>query len=261
MAKAKPPAKPAPAPKAAPNVQPSMFASVVFLKIHDFQRRPVVEQARLRAQLEAVMAVALQDLRESSRLLLDAADGVALVVLDDPRAALALAQRTLAAGAVGLPLAIGINHGPVKQSGKGKNEGLMGDGIAVAAGIAELAGAQKLVLTRDFRIALEDAAPGAEAVLTPAGTHTDPGLRAHELYQADPRGAARRGARYLAATFVVILALLGAGLAWRASTEGLASYAQRMRVQARDAMHKLAAQEPALITAPVPVPSTKRRTR
>jgi len=131
-------------------IQPSIFASVAFLKIHDFGRRPVVEQARLRAQLEAVVAVALPELKENARIVLDAADGIALVVLDDPRAVLALAERTLAAGAVGLPLSIGINHGPVKQSGKGKSEGLLGDGIAVAAAIAELAGRAEAAADEGF---------------------------------------------------------------------------------------------------------------
>ncbi|MDA1117484.1 MAG: hypothetical protein O2979_05670 [Proteobacteria bacterium] len=154
-------------------ILPSVFSSIVFLKIHDFGRRAVVEQTRLRAQLEAAVAVVLPDLKENARIVLDAADGIVLVVLDDPRTALALAERTLAAGAVGLPLSIGINHGAVKLSGKGKNEGLLGDGIAVAAAIAELAGPQKLLVTREFRQALEDAAPGAEAALTGAGTHTD----------------------------------------------------------------------------------------
>ena len=36
---------------------PSFYASVVFLKIQDFARRPATEQARLRAQLQAVVAV------------------------------------------------------------------------------------------------------------------------------------------------------------------------------------------------------------
>ncbi len=36
---------------------PSVFASVVFLKVQDLARRPVSEQSRLRAQLEAVVAV------------------------------------------------------------------------------------------------------------------------------------------------------------------------------------------------------------
>jgi hypothetical protein len=35
----------------------SLFASVVFLKIQDFARRSATEQARLRAQLQAVVAM------------------------------------------------------------------------------------------------------------------------------------------------------------------------------------------------------------
>jgi len=243
-------------------IQPSVFASVAFLKIHDFGRRPVVEQARLRAQLEAVVAVALPELKENARIVLDAADGIALVVLDDPRAVLALAERTLAAGAVGLPLSIGINHGPVKQSGKAKSEGLLGDGIAVAAAIAELAGPQKLLLTRDFRQALEDAAPGAEAALAVAGTHTDASLRAHELYRQDPRGAARRGTRYLAATVAAVIALAGAGVAFRVSVEGLDRYTNRMSAQAKDAVARLRSEvtQPAP-PPPPPAPAAKRRSR
>ncbi len=237
-------------------ILPSVFASVVFLKIHDFGRRPVVEQARLRAQLEAVVAVVLPELREDARIVLDAADGIVLVVLDDPRGALRLAERTLAAGAAGLPLSIGINHGAVKQSGKGKSEGLLGDGIAVAAGIAELAGPQKLLATRDFRQALEDAAPGAAAALAGAGTHTDMSLRAHELFRPDARGAARRSARYAAATVAAVIALAGAGVAYRVSVEGLERYAGRMSAQAMDVVHRLRSEAPA---PPPPAPKARGR--
>lgn len=235
-------------------IQPSVFASVVFLKVHDFGRRPVVEQTRLRAQLEAVVAVVLPELKEDARIVLDAADGIVLVVLDDPRGALRLAERTLAAGAAGLPLSIGINHGAVKQSGKGKSEGLLGDGIAVAAAIAELAAPQKLLLTRDFRQALEDAAPGAEAVLATAGTHTDSSLRAHELFRPDARGAARRRARYLAATVVAVIALAGAGVAYRVSIEGFERYTNRMGAQAREVVHRLRSEAPL-----APLPATRPR--
>lgn len=242
-------------------IQPSIFASVAFLKIHDFGRRPVVEQARLRAQLEAAVAVVLPELKENARIVLDAADGIALVVLDDPRAALALAERTLAAGAVGLPLSIGINHGPVKQSGKGKSEGLLGDGVAVAAAIAELAGPQKLLLTKEFRQALEDAAPGAEAALAVAGTHTDASLRAHELYRPDAGGAARRSARYLAATVVAVIALAGAGVAFRVSVEGLDRYTNRMSAQAKDAVSRLRSEASRPAPPPPPAPAARRRSR
>ncbi len=214
--------------------QPSVFASVAFLKIHDFGRRPVIEQVRLRAQLEAVVAVTLHELKDGSRIVLDAADGIALVVLGDPCGALRIAERTLAAGAAGLPLAIGITHGAVRETGKGKSAGLLGDGIAVAAAIAELAGPQKVLLTREFRLALADAAPGAEAAMAGAGTHTDASLRAHELYKPDPRAARRRGQRYAAATALAVLALLGAGVAYRASIEGPQAYAERMAAAAKN---------------------------
>src|SRR6266850_2311684 len=48
------------------------LASVVFLKIQEFARRPVQEQARLRAQLEAVVAVTAAELAPASRIVLDA---------------------------------------------------------------------------------------------------------------------------------------------------------------------------------------------
>ena len=63
----------------------SLVASVVFLKIQDFARRPATEQARLRAQLQAVVAVTASEIAPASRIVLDAADGAAVVVLEEPR--------------------------------------------------------------------------------------------------------------------------------------------------------------------------------
>src|SRR5207244_3107282 len=59
------------------------LASVVFLKIQEFARRPVQEQTRLRAQLEAVVAVTAAELAPEGRIVLDAADGAAIGVLAD----------------------------------------------------------------------------------------------------------------------------------------------------------------------------------
>ena len=95
----------------------SLFASVVFLKIQDFARRSATEQARLRAQLQAVVAVTAAEIPPAGRVMLDAADGAAIVVLDDPRAALRLAERALTAVAAGLPLSAGLNHGALQLAG------------------------------------------------------------------------------------------------------------------------------------------------
>ena len=195
----------------------SLFASVVFLKIQDFARRSASEQARLRAQLQAVVAVTAAEIAPASRVMLDAADGAAIVVLDDPRGALRLAERALTAVAAGLPLSAGLNHGALQLAGRKGEEGITGDGIAVAAAVAAFAPAARLLASRAFRNALAEAAPGREASLSPAGTFNDPGLRAHELFKPDDKAPARRSLRYTAAAVVVALALVGGGISLRNS--------------------------------------------
>lgn len=198
----------------------SLVASVVFLRIQDFARRPASEQARLRAQLEAVVAVTAAELEPGSRIVLEAADGAVVVVLQDPRGALHLAQRALAAAAAGLPLCAGVNHGTMQLAGRKGGEGMTGDGIAVAASVAEFAAPARLFASRSFRDALADAAPGVEVSLAAAGTFTDPGLRTHELFSPDHEAAVRRGRRYAAAGLALVIALVGAGVAARVSVDG-----------------------------------------
>src|SRR5688572_3752485 len=198
----------------------SIFASVVFLKIQDFARRSATEQARLRAQLQAVVAVTAAEIAPAGRVMLDAADGAAIVVLDDPCGALRLAERALTAVAVGLPLSAGLNHGALQLSGRKGGEGMTGDGIAVAAAVAAFAEPPRLLASRSFREALAEAAPGLEAVLGPAGTFTDPGLRTHELYGPDPKGVARRSGRYTALAVVFAVALVAGGVTVRSSNAG-----------------------------------------
>jgi hypothetical protein len=195
----------------------SLYASVVFLKIQDFARRSATEQARLRAQLQAVVAVTAAEIPPAGRIMLDAADGAAVVVLDDPRGALRLAERALTAVAVGLPLSAGINHGALQLSGRKGGEGMTGDGIAVAAAVAAFGAASRLLTSRSFRDALAEAAPGREAALVAAGTFTDPGLRTHELFAPDDRAFARRSRRYTAIAAVLAIALIGGGIAVRGS--------------------------------------------
>ena len=79
-------------------------ASVVVLKLQDYARRPVAEQAKLKGDLEALAAKALEPLGAAERIVLDAPDALAVVVLDRPQAALELAERCEAA-ARELPLA------------------------------------------------------------------------------------------------------------------------------------------------------------
>jgi hypothetical protein len=196
----------------------SLYASVVFLKIQDFARRPATEQARLRAQLQAVIAVTAAEIAPAGRVMLDAADGAAIVVLDDPRAALRLAERALAAVTVGLPLSAGVNYGALELAGRKRGEGMTGDGIAVAAAVAAYAPQARVLVSRAFRDAVADAAPGTEAVLAPAGTFTDPGLRTHEVFGPNERAPGRRSRRYGMIAVMLAVALVATGVAVRSST-------------------------------------------
>ena len=198
----------------------TLSASVVFLRIQDFARRPASEQARLRAQLEAVVAVTAAELAPERRIVLDASDGTAIVVLRDPRGALRLAERSLEAAAAGLPLCAGLNHGTLKTAGKKGNDGMTGDGIAVAASIAQFTAPGRLFASRTFRDALADAEPGLEATLVSAGTFNDPGLRTHELYKADASAPRRRGRRYALLGVLLAAALIGGGVSLRYSHGG-----------------------------------------
>ncbi len=209
------------------------LASVVFLKIQEFARRPVQEQARLRAQLEAVVAVTAAELAPASRIVLDAADGAAIVVLGDPKGALHLAGRALAATAAGLPLCIGVNHGAVQMASIRDDDGMIGDGIAVAASIAEFASPSRLLMTRSFREAMADASPGLESGLFPAGVFTDAGLRTHELFSPDGRVAERRRTRFFALAVAAAIGLVGAGVAARVSAEGHQKFVDGVVVKIR----------------------------
>ncbi|MGH8724990.1 MAG: hypothetical protein ACREU1_09045, partial [Burkholderiales bacterium] len=132
--------------------------------------------------------------------------------------ALRLAERALTAVAVGLPLSAGINHGALQLAGRKGAEGMTGDGIAVAAAVAGFAPTSRVLASRSFRDALAELEPGLEASLASAGTFTDPGLRAHELFKPDDGAAARRRARYTAIAAVLAIALVGTGMAVRSST-------------------------------------------
>jgi len=200
---------------------PTAFsASVAFLRIQDFARRPASEQARLRAQLDAVVAVTAAELPPERRIVLDASDGVVIVVLRDPRAALRLAESALAASSAGLPLSAGLNHGTLKTAGKKGGDGLTGDGIAVAASIAQFTAPGRLFASRAFRDAIADAAPGQEAALVSAGTFNDPGLRTHDLYKSDGNAVRRKSRRYALLGVVFAVALAGGGIAYRLSVDG-----------------------------------------
>jgi len=166
------------------------------LRLRDFARRPVAEQARLKAQLDTVLAVLLQDIPAHERIVLTGSGTAAVAVLGNPPVALAFAERALRANQAGLGLRIGIDHGPVEIKVVDSGDALAGDGVATAALIAAFAEEAGLLVSKNFHTALAQAAPGGQSALVPAGTFSDAGLRSYQVFRVDHEAPQRRRRRY-----------------------------------------------------------------
>ena len=196
----------------APGSLPAL-ASVVFIRVTEFARRPVAEQARLRAQLESALAVALIRIAPQIRIILDTPDGMAIAVLGNPAAALDIAQRCMSASAAGVSMAVAIDHGAIRLAPDDSgHQGLIGDAVGTASAIAHFAGPARLFVSRSFREALAESSPARAISIRPAGVFTDANVRTHELFAPDPASALRRrkilavvGALVLIGTFAALM--------------------------------------------------------
>jgi class 3 adenylate cyclase len=185
-------------------------ASVVVLRLADFGRKPVTEQAQLKGELEALAAKAIEPLAAADRIVLEAPDALAVVVLARPQAALELAERCEAAAGA-LPLCVGVNHGPVRQANDPlRGPGIVGDGVATGIVLANAATPGRLLASRPFHEALEATSSRRAADLAAAGELTDASVRRHEIFTLKPktkRPRDRRAFVILALGSLAILAL------------------------------------------------------
>ncbi|HTO49044.1 MAG TPA: hypothetical protein VML91_15505 [Burkholderiales bacterium] len=221
-------------------------ASLVFLGIVDFARKPVAEQASLRERLDAAVARSIVQLEPADRIVAEAPDGLAVAVLGSPSEALLIARRVrrLARGEGAEPFAlrIGINHGAIRLASDERGEPcLAGDSITTGTTIAGFSAPGRILVSRAFRDAIVPTDPERAARLHPAGVEIDPNLRKHELFSfegpagdSDPVGTAAPAPRRRAfvLTGVAITALLGAGFAVRAARKNAQAAAKRPAVVA-----------------------------
>lgn len=187
------------------------FANVAFLKIAGFGERPVADQARLKARLESRVREAIAGLPASDRIVLDAPDGIALVLFGHPARALDIAQALRTDPDAG-PLEVGINHGPIAVTARDAGAMVFGDGIASAATAAGFATAERLLVTAPFAKMLEATKPDRAAELAPAGEFTDARVRLHAFYTPDRRRLIMRRNRLAAYALVGMVSILLLGV-------------------------------------------------
>ena len=185
------------------------------LRLRDYARRPVAEQARLNAQLDTVLAMLLPDIPARARIVLAGNGCAAVAVLDNASAALAFAERALSANNAGLGLCIGIDHGPVEIVTDESDDALAGDGVATASVMAAFATDAGLLASQNFRVALAQMSPGSEVALVPTETFSDAGLRTYQVYRLDRLAPRQRRRRFIVVATVAVFVLLATAVAVR----------------------------------------------
>jgi hypothetical protein len=192
-----------------------ILSSVVLLRLIDYAKRPVAEQARLNAQLDTMLAMLLPDMPEKTYIVLSGAGSAAVAFLNSPLAALTFAERTLRANHVGLGLCIGIDHGPVEVVSSESGDMLAGDGMATASVIAAFSTVPGLLASQNFRTALAQMSPGAETALVPTANFSDAGLRTYKVFCLDPLAPGRRKRRLFIVAISLVILLLASATAIR----------------------------------------------
>ncbi len=125
------------------------YANVAYFRIPDFGTLGVSEQAARKEGLEARARGGLAKVPAQDRVVLDADDGIALVLFGEPARALEVAQALQAMP--GEPaLHAGLAYGPLALTKRSSAARVFGDGIAAAAAAARFAGTQKILVTQDF---------------------------------------------------------------------------------------------------------------
>ncbi len=189
-------------------------ANVAFLRIPQFASLPVTEQAALKERLEGRARSAIAGLAADERAILDADDGLAIVIFGEPARALDIVQ-ALHASAGDTPLQAGLNYGPLALTSRGGDARVFGDGLTAAAAAARFASPEKLLVTHDFAKVLQGRDPARAAELATAGDFTDTRVRLHSFYASDPKLGSLHRRRLLAYGVGGVAGILLLGVAGR----------------------------------------------
>ena len=202
-------------------VEPS-HASIIFIRIQEFSRRPVADQAKLKSKLELLVARVVERLPPDGRIVLEAHDGAAIVIPAAPDQAFAAALLA-ESDAKDLPMCIGVNHGAIKIAWVADEEAtLIGDGIVAAKTVADFAKPGRFFVSRAFRDALAESAPEAALTFTAAGTFTDDQVRTHELFAHDANAVQKRRRKLIAIGILGVVGILALGFAARQARVAIA---------------------------------------
>jgi class 3 adenylate cyclase len=178
-----------------PDLQDKTFiASILFLDIVGYSKRPVEEQIEIKHQFNALLTTAIKDIPREDRIVLDTGDGAALCFITSPEVALQVAlhirqqhaHQTTGVGPV-YRLCTGINLGPVRVvEDLNQQRNVVGDGINAAQRILAIAEAGEILVSRAFHDIVAFLTTDHMNMFRSRGKHQDKHGRKHEVYQVLP---------------------------------------------------------------------------
>lgn len=169
------------------NLRRNVLGTVMFLNLVGSPKHPVDQQLALRERFNELIGKALKGVAESSRIVMDTGDGVAICFLGDPEEALqsALLLRGLLLQKYGQMLAvrIGLHLGPVRMVQDAHQRiSVVGDGINVAQRIMDFAQPNQIVVSRAYHDVILRIMDNAAGMFSAMGPHLDKHLRSHEIH-------------------------------------------------------------------------------
>ena len=171
-------------------INKTSICSIVFLDMIDYSKKPDSEQIEFKNQFNDFINIALKDIAQNDRIILDTGDGAAIAYMGSPEDALFMAlnirdsiMKNNESGQSLMHVRFGINLGPVRvvKDINGRPN-IIGDGINVAQRIMSFAQPNQILVSRSYYEITSRLTQEISQMFDYSGVKHDKHVRDHEVY-------------------------------------------------------------------------------
>ena len=171
-------------------INKTSICSIVFLDIIDYSKKPDSEQIDVKNQFNDFINIALKNIAQNDRIILDTGDGAAIAYMGSPEDALFMALnirdsiiKNNESGQSLIHVRSGINLGPVRvvKDINGRPN-IIGDGINVAQRIMSFAQPNQILVSRSYYEITSRLTQEISKMFDYSGVKQDKHVREHEVY-------------------------------------------------------------------------------
>ena len=171
-------------------INKTSICSIVFLDLIDYSEKPDAEQIDVKNQFNDFINIALKDIAQNDRIILDTGDGAAIAYMGSPEDALFMALnirdsiiKNNESGQSLIHVRFGINLGPVRvvKDINGRPN-IIGDGINVAQRIMSFAQPNQILVSRSYYEITSRLTQEISKMFDYSGVKQDKHVREHEVY-------------------------------------------------------------------------------